>query len=149
MRRALVLCLTLGLLLSTTHRSPAPITEDSATPAPTPKPRVKRNTEPKPTPRPASKPKPTPVSFAGVWQTNFNNELRVSQAGDHVTGIYDGTRGLLDGTVSGDTVVGTYTWRGMSGIFRFLLATDGKSFSGTFNGSNGMGGAWTGIRRSH
>jgi MscS family membrane protein len=84
-----------------------------------------------------------------VWETNFNNELQVSQTGNHVTGLYDGSRGVLDGTINGNILVGTWEWKNHRGVFRFLLANDGNSFTGTFNRSDGFGGAWTGIRRLH
>lgn len=148
MKRNLLLCLTVALLLGTAHRAPAPIVEESPEPTATAKPRPKSGAGPKPTPRPTVTPKPAPISYAGIWETNFNNELRLSQTGNHVTGNYDGTRGMLDGTVTGDILSGTFAWRNQTGVFRFSLSKDGKSFSGTFTGSNGQGGPWTGVRKS-
>lgn len=147
MKRSFLLCLTIALILSTTHRAPAPIVEESPKPAAT-KPRPKSIAEPKPKPRPAVKPEPTPISYAGIWATNYNNELQVSQTANHVTGSYDGGRGVLDGTVNGNILSGTWAWRNQRGIFRFTLSGDGKSFSGTFSSSSGKGGPWTGVRKS-
>src|SRR5215210_5767720 len=130
MKGRFLLYLTVALILGPTHRAPAPIVEESPTPAATAKPRPKSVAEPKPTPRPTVKPKPTPISYAGLWETNFNNELRVSQTGDHVSGTYDSGRGVLDGTVNGNVLSGTWAWKNQRGIFRFSLSSDGKSFSG-------------------
>jgi hypothetical protein len=75
MKRTLVFCLAAALLLSTVHRAPAPISEESPTPArqQVAKPKPKRLTEAK-TNRNAkpstSKSSPTPSSskrFAGTW----------------------------------------------------------------------------------
>jgi hypothetical protein len=156
MRRNLFLYLrVLLMLLGTTHRAPAPIVEESPTPAATAtataKPQPKATAEAaKAKPRPSapkSKPKLTPVSFVGLWDTNFNNQLQVSQTGDQVIGMYDGGRGTLNGIITRNVVSGTWAWKNQRGVFRFLLSSDGNSFSGTFSGSSGVGGAWTGIRR--
>jgi hypothetical protein len=148
MKRNVALCLGVALVLVATHRAPAPIVEETPTPAATAKPRPRATTAPKSTPRPTVKPDPAPISYAGVWDTNFNNELQMSQTGNHVIGTYDASRGVLDATVSGNVLVGTWTWKGQTGVCRFTLSRDGKNFIGTFNASNGRSGAWTGIRRS-
>jgi len=57
--------LTFYLLLATSQRLPAPISEEAN---PTPKPQPKREATPRPKPKPAAIPKPTPNrSFAGNW----------------------------------------------------------------------------------
>ena len=135
------------VLLLAPPRAPAPIVEESPKPEATAKPRPKTTAPPKPAVRPTVTPKPAPLSFSGVWQTNFNNDLQVTQTGNHVIGLYDGGRGVLDGTLVGNTLTGTWAWKNQKGIFSFSLAPDGKSFTGTFSGS-GLGGPWTGVRKS-
>jgi hypothetical protein len=147
MKRNLLVCLTLALMLSAAHRAPAPIIEESPTPTATAKPRPKSTAAPKRPSRSPAKPE-APISYAGIWETNFHNELRMSQTGNQVSGMYDGSRGVLNGTVNGNILSGTFAWRNQTGMFRFSLSKDGKSFSGTFSGSYGSGGAWTGVRTS-
>jgi MscS family membrane protein len=72
----------------------------------------------------------------------------VTQTGNHVTGLYDADRGILEGTVNGNALSGTWAWKNQKGIFNFSLSKDGKNFTGTFSGLNGVGGAWTGVRKS-
>ena len=148
MTRNIVVCLIVAVMLTAAQRAPAPIIEESPTPASTPKAPPKSKSEPKPKSKVAASPKPAPISFAGVWQTNFNNELRVSQAGDHVTGLYDGRSGVLEGTINGNVLTGTWSWKNQTGVFRFSLSGDGNSFTGTWTRSNGYGGPWTGVRKS-
>jgi hypothetical protein len=149
MKRNLLLLLTLVTILSTTHRAPAPIVEESPSAATAAKPPPKARAKPKAQSRPSAAPKPTPISFAGTWATNFNNDLRVSQTGNHISGLYDGSRGVLDGTINGNILTGTWAWRNERGIFSFSLSLDGNNFNGTFTRSNGFTGPWTGIRKSH
>lgn len=145
MKRNFLLCLTMALMMGTAQRAPAPIVDESPKPSATAKPRPKSVAAPKSTPRPTVKPEP--ISYAGLWETNFHNELVLSQTGNHVTGNYDGTRGVIDGTVTGSVLSGTFAWRNQTGVFRFSLSGDGKSFTGTFSGANGQGGPWTGVRK--
>jgi hypothetical protein len=147
MKRTLVFCLTAAVLLSTPDRAPAPIAEESPIPTATTKPRSKFVAESKPTPRATVKPKPTPFSFVGTWETNYNNEMRVSQTGDHVSGTYDQGRGVIDGTISGNILSGSWTRKNDRGVFRLSLSSDGNSFSGTWSRSDGSGGPWIGTRK--
>src|ERR1700692_4547565 len=122
MKRSLAFCLTATLLLSTVHRAPAPIAEESPTPAATAKPR------PKPTPQATVKPKPKPPSWAGTWVSQHHLLMRLSQTGDHVSGTYDWSGGgVMDGTVSGNTLTGTWTQKDGQGSFRLSLSSDGNS----------------------
>ena len=91
MKRSLLLCLVTVLLLSTAHRAPAPISEESPTPAP------EKSTQPKPkqttkkasessessakekTSSPAPRPTPNRNPFDGTWR----GIIRVGLAGDH------------------------------------------------------------------
>jgi len=144
MKRNFALCLIIAVLLSAAHDAPAPIAEESPTPAATAKPRPK----PKLTPEaPPKKPKPTPLSWAGTWRSP-EGTLRLSQTGDHVSGTYDWNNGgVVDGTVSGNILSGTWTDNNHnSGVLRLSLTSDQKSFSGTRTW-NGRSGPWTGQRQ--
>ena len=144
MKRSLVLCLTTALLLSTAHRLPAPIAEESPTPAATAKPRPRPN----PIPQATIKPKPTPLSWAGTWVSQHQLPMRLSQTGDHVSGTYDWSGGgVMDGTVSGNILSGTWTQKNGQGSFRLSLSSDGNSFSGTWTAAFGISGPWTGTRK--
>jgi hypothetical protein len=94
MKRSLVLWLAAALLLSTVHCAPAPILEESPTPAATAKPRPR--------------PKPTPQAgnlLLGTWNLNEGestlapgtgkiNNVVYKAAGDSVTITSDGTDAL-------------------------------------------------------
>src|SRR4051812_42458332 len=98
--RWIIAAICLFVLLAIPQRAPAPIVEESPKPEAAAKPPPKAITQPRTTPRPTVKPESTPVSYAGLWQTNFNNELHVTQTGNHVTGLYDGGRGVLEDTAN-------------------------------------------------
>ena len=147
MKRNFALCLIVALL-STAHNAPAPITEESPTPAATAKPRPRPR--PNPTPQATVIPKPTPLSWAGRWQIRLRGgiyEMQLSQTGDHVSGTYSRHGGVVDGTVSGNILSGTYTTTQYHGVFRLSLSSDGRSFSGSWDSSWGVHGPWTGQRQ--
>jgi hypothetical protein len=77
-KRTLTLLLTVALLVITTHRLPAPISEvPETTPAPTPR----RGATPRAKPKPETTPKPTPShSLAGTW--TGTTITKVSKGGD-------------------------------------------------------------------
>lgn len=143
MKRNFPLGLIIAVLLSATHDAPAPIAEESPTPAAT----AKTRPRPKLTPQPTLKPKPTPLSWSGTWRSP-EGILRLSQTSDHVSGTYDWNRGgVVDGTVSGNILSGTWTDNNHnSGVFRLSLTSDQKSFSGSWTW-NGQSGPWTGQRQ--
>jgi hypothetical protein len=143
LRRTFRFSIIATFLLITAQRLPAPIQE--ATPMAAPKP--KTVAKPKPTAQPTIKPKPTPLSFAGTWDTTYY-EMRLSQIGDHVSGTYDYRGGVIDGTVSGNILSGTWTQTNNRGVFRFSLSSDGNGFTGTWTDSNDSGGPWIGERKS-
>lgn len=153
MKRTLVFCLTVAALLIMAHHAPAPIVEESPKPAATAKPRPRPR--PKVTPEAMPKPKPTPLSWAGTWQTKGLSMLspdkvfgmQLSQTGDHVNGTYNFKGGVVDGTVRGNILSGTWTQTNSNGVFSFSWSSDGKSFSGTWTGTDGSTGPWTGQRQ--
>lgn len=85
-------------------------------------------------------------SFAGTWRTNFGTLRIVEMNGVHA-GLY-GDRGILYGTVSGNTLKGHFTNGTSVGDLEFVSTTDGKHTGRwRYKGQNwsGMNG-WTGTR---
>src|SRR5438874_6451826 len=82
---------TLGMivavaLVSSAHRLPAPISEETA---PTPKPQPTREATPKPKPKPEATPKPKPTpnrSFVGNWTGSIVSQS--SSGGESGTAVY-------------------------------------------------------------
>ena len=85
------------------------------------------------------------VSFAGNWVTNFGT-MNLTQSGTGVTGSYvnsfGGGNGTVNGTVSGNTLNGTYTIGGGSGSIQWTIS--GNTFDGNWGGSSQWCGARSG-----
>jgi hypothetical protein len=75
MKRTLVFCLTAALLLIAAHRLPAPISEESPTPAQEQSAKPKRTITKRQTPSPQPKNQATPQRnpFDGLWTGTLNN----------------------------------------------------------------------------
>lgn len=71
--------------------------------------------------------------------------MHLSQSGTSVTGSYDlsTSSGSIEGTLSGLTLTGTYNDKYGSGNIKFVFASDGNSFHGTWGSS---GATWNGQR---
>ena len=81
--------------------------------------------------------------WQGVFNTN-HGRMTLGRNGNSVTGAYGSGR-TISGTVSGSVLTGV--WRhpgGRNGPIRFVLAGDGRSFSGTWSEGGGSGRSWTG-----
>ena len=92
-------------------------------------------------------------SWAGQWKTNWG-DMTLTQTGAKVTGTYTHDSGKIEGTVSGNTLTGTwsedpsYAPPGDAGEVEFIMSADGKSFSGKWRyGSEGDWGNWEGGTR--
>ncbi len=103
-------------------------------------------------PAPANTPTPTPTpvpvaNFGGHWIHNFGT-MDITQSGSSVTGTYHnsftGGNGTVAGTVSGNTLNGTWTIGG-SGTLQFTLGGGGNTFDGNWSGSNQWCGARSGV----
>jgi hypothetical protein len=91
--------------------------------------------------------------WTGTWSTTFG-PMHLTSSGNAIVGtyIYQGAEGRISGTVSGNVLAGTWseppTYQAPehAGDFRFVLAQDGRSFSGQWrNGSSGnFNPNWTG-----
>ncbi len=85
-------------------------------------------------------------NFGGHWVTNFGT-LDITQSSASVTGTYHNSfansNGTIAGTMSGNTLNGTFTIGG-SGSIQFTLGGSGNTFDGNWNGSNKWCGARSG-----
>ncbi len=69
-------------------------------------------------------------NWTGFWDTD-NGYMILRQSGNQVNGLYDLEGNTsIKGTVSGDTLSGTWSEGNNSGTFEFTMETDGNSFSG-------------------
>ena len=86
-----------------------------------------------------------PADFSGDWQTYWRTGSAVvslTQEGDRVTGSYQPDDGIIEGTVDGRVLSGTWEQPGASGRFVFALSEDGQVLTGRF----GNGEYWNGFR---
>ena len=88
-------------------------------------------------------------TWSGTWHTSWSGgtsstaDMVLTQTGDSVSGTYDHLTGTINGTVSGDTLSGSWTQSNDQGDITFTLDPTGASWSGTWT-SGGGGGSWTG-----
>ncbi|MBR5091313.1 MAG: Ig-like domain-containing protein [Ruminiclostridium sp.] len=88
-------------------------------------------------------------SWTGTWETNWN-DMTLTQSGSTVTGSYAYKGGKISGTVSGNTLTGTWTQTNAKGKFKFVMSSDGKSFSGSYGYNDSAPGSsgWDGKRKT-
>jgi hypothetical protein len=70
-------------------------------------------------------------SFTGTWQlSDAWGKMFLTQTGDKVTGTYEIKGGVIEGTVSGNTLAGTWhqTSNQSKGTIQLTMSDDGKSF---------------------
>jgi hypothetical protein len=123
MKRSLLLCLTTGFLLSTTHRLPAPISEESLTPAP------EQSAKPKPTVKPNA-------SESSESSTKQRNAFDGTWVGTENLG---GSVGNIQSTqvISGSGAVVRSTSR--LGVFTWSATCDGKTMQWSVKTKYGSG----------
>ena len=93
----------------------------------------------------------SPSEWAGTWDSGQWGEMKLTQNGSTVTGTYTWDEGKIEGTVSGNTLRGTwsespsYSPPDDAGDFEFTLSSDGNAFTGQWRyGSDGeWDGDWT------
>lgn len=92
-------------------------------------------------------------SWEGEWESNWG-DMVLSQGGGAVTGTYTWELGRITGTVSGNTLVGTwsespsYSPDKDAGAIEFTMSDDGKTFTGKWcYGSSGSWQGWQGTKR--
>lgn len=88
-------------------------------------------------------------SWHGKWSTTYK-EMNLRQNGNNVSGNYGHDNGRIAGQVKGNILEGTWYEDGnQSGKFRFVMAADGKSYTGAWgNNSESPGQTWNGTRTS-
>lgn len=90
--------------------------------------------------------------WSGSWDSDWGL-MEFSQSGSKVTGTYVYNNGRITGTVSGNTLTGTwsesptYNPPGDAGDVVFTLAADGRSFAGNWRYGSGTG-PWDGEWRA-
>jgi hypothetical protein len=93
---------------------------------------------------------PAPTPWTGSWDSSWG-VMELTQNGDKVTGTYPHDTGKITGTVSGNTLTGTwsespsYSPPKDAGDFVITLAGDGESFTGNWRYGSGTGkwdGTW-------
>jgi len=119
-----------------------------------------RGEQPAPPIPPTPTPTPTPITptgdWSGTWSSNWG-QMTLSQNGNQVTGSYTHDNGKISATVSGNTLLGTwseapsYTPPNDAGDMVFTMSADGQSFTGDWKyGSTGnwQKNGWQGTRMS-
>jgi hypothetical protein len=101
------------------------------------------------------------ASFAGTWIASWSGDgeehpsrMTLLQTGSSVEGVYNDGNGTIDGTVTGNRLVGTWSdYDGnetVSGAFEFVLSQDAATFTGTWaDNLEGLAHAtetWDGVR---
>lgn len=136
MRRRSVLLFVIALLLST-HRLPAPISEENPTPAPvkTSKPKAPRPSKPKTAssetrPRATAAPTSTPIQnkFDGTWMGTVPNLPFVGNV-DYVLYINGGGTAVTEKTAN----FGIYSWQASSDGYIMRWNSNGTDFTLTPN----------------
>jgi hypothetical protein len=102
-----------------------------------------------------SAPAQAPVTWTGTWSTDFG-DMTLTQSDAGVEGNYTHDQGHLTGSVSGDTLAGTWdeapTRAGPydKGYFEFTLNADKKSFDGRWKNLDDVDwrGGWDGTCKS-
>lgn len=87
--------------------------------------------------------------WTGTWDTDFGL-MTLQQSGNTVIGSYSYSGGQIQGTISGNNLVGGWTeTSSKTGTFDFTMATDCQSFSGKWRyGTVGdWSGDWKGSRK--
>lgn len=99
------------------------------------------------------------ANFAGTWACAASGEgpngdqigkfpLVLKQSGSTVTGSYYDGSASLKGTLKGNTLTGTWKESSGTGVFTFVMADDGKSFTGTWGVKAGStSGTWSGNKQ--
>jgi hypothetical protein len=96
-----------------------------------------------------------PTPWSGSWDSDWGIMV-FNQNGDQVTGTYTHDNGKIKGTVSGNTLTGTwseapsYNSPNDAGDVVITLAADGNSFNGNWRYGSGTGkwdGTWDATRK--
>ena len=105
------------------------------------------------TPTPVATPTAMPSgTWTGVWDTSWG-PMALTQSDGSVTGTYEYDQGMIQGTVQGNKLIGTwseypsYAPPDDGGEFEFIMSPDGNSFLGRWRyDSSGDWSEWTATR---
>lgn len=88
-------------------------------------------------------------SWTGTWSTQWG-DMTLTQNGSTVTGKYTHDDGTISGTVNGNVLTGTWKEPGQVGKIRFVMSSDGKTFSGGwgYNDEAPERSGWDGTRKT-
>jgi len=80
----------------------------------------------------------------GTYTTDFN-EMTLQQSGNKVTGTYKYSNGVIEGTLNGKILTGTWTQSNGKGKFVFVFNNDFSAFSGKWGHNDAEpSSAWNG-----
>lgn len=89
---------------------------------------------------PPTPPEDSHHTWSGIWFTN-KGKLILTQSGIYVEGTY-GKDNTVEGVISDDKLIGTYSEKNSSGSLEFRMASDGKSFKGKYSYKGKSGRDW-------
>mgnify|MGYP001355679772 CR=1 FL=1 len=83
-------------------------------------------------------------NISGAYTTDFN-EMTLQQSGNKVTGTYKYSNGVIEGTLNGKILTGTWTQSNGKGKFVFVFNNDFSAFSGKWGHNDAEpSSAWNG-----
>jgi len=87
-----------------------------------------------------------PCDWTGTWDFDWSNELQLTQSGSRVTGSYKrggwNYTGYIDGTLSGTTLIGTWTEQDQTGRIEWAMQAGCNSFTGQYTHSMSATSGW-------
>ena len=89
---------------------------------------------------PPTPPEDSVQTWSGIWYTD-RGKLNLTQNGIYVEGTY-GTGCTIEGIITDDKLIGTYSEKNESGNLEFIIASDGESFKGKYSYKNKYGRDW-------
>jgi len=88
----------------------------------------------------------SPCDWSGTWDFDWSYALQLTQSGNRVTGSYKPSgwnyTGYIDGTLSGSTLIGTWTEQDQTGRIEWTMSADCNSFTGRYNHSLSATSGW-------
>ncbi len=89
---------------------------------------------------------PASCDWTGTWNFDWSNALNLRQSGNKVTGSYKPSgwnyTGYIDGTLSGATLIGTWTENDQSGKLEWAMLAGCNSFTGRYTHSLSASSGW-------
>lgn len=89
---------------------------------------------------------PAACDWTGTWDFDWSNALNLTQSGNRVTGSYKPSgwnyTGYIEGTLSGTTLIGTWTENDQSGKLEWAMLAGCNSFTGRYTHSLTATSGW-------